>query len=98
MFCSCEFGLSISVIVLFVVVSMEINRRHYFLSYFCIRNCNIFYYIILYFGEKDQLDGPVGIISYGESAWMRKSMKDKMFFIAYPSHYEIICRGCLTEN
>ena len=34
MFCSCKFALSNSVIVLFVsvVVSMEINRRHYFQS------------------------------------------------------------------
>ena len=37
MFYSCEFALSNNVIVLFVsvVVSIEINRRHYFQSYLC---------------------------------------------------------------
>ena len=40
-FCSWEFALSRSVIVLFVVVSMEINRRHYFWSNLCI------YYFLL---------------------------------------------------
>lgn len=43
------------------------------------------YYTVWYFGEKVQLDGPVDIISSEKSAWMRKSMKDKMFFTAYPS-------------
>lgn len=35
MFCNLEFALSNSVIVLFVLVSMEIIRRHYFWSNLC---------------------------------------------------------------
>lgn len=60
------------------------------------------HYIVLQyiiFGDTFQLDGPVGVISYGESAWIKSSVEDKQLFTtAPPCNYQVIPRSCLTGD